>query len=534
MRDFFSVQNFRRGRPPGAFFVAWPRRVAPSLRITLLLLFLIVAGTTFTVSAQTALKSVEVVQPFDGSSLKIDFSLPAADRVFSIDVTANGAAVGKDKVKFTPADKLPNYHCAVLLLVDKTLGNSRDTADKSREKLWKAVRETLGRFSAVADQAPYQMGVATMAAGNMEVLAAMGSKKNILDSAIEKLPFNGVSPELYLGTRRAIEWFSGTPAERKYIILLSDGISNDKVASQQDVVQAALKARIHICTIGFPKSTEARDGVQRLGPLADETGGVALRPDGSEPRLPADAESHLLKFMVSGGRAEIHLDGSKGPAPVDLEGKIQTEFGKVYTFAQQVPVSPVRATSAGDLPVSTPASTPQPETWGARLRDHLVLAIVGGTALFVALFLAVILIVRSQNNAAPAAPAPEPFPEPDQTYVPAPLDTEPTQTPEPSVHVYAWLVTLDADQTRFPITKSAVRIGRKPDNDIVMKNDSVSSHHAEIIRRGDKFIIADLEASNGVFIGGKKVDKMPLAEGDVIELGEVRLRFTLESQRIEP
>ena len=52
---------------------------------------------------------------------------------------------------FTPVDKLANYHCAVLLLVDKTLGNGKDTNDKTREKLWKAVHDTMGRFSAVAD-----------------------------------------------------------------------------------------------------------------------------------------------------------------------------------------------------------------------------------------------------------------------------------------------------------------------------------------------------------------------------------------------
>src|SRR5271165_329645 len=88
-------------------------------------------------------------------------------------------------------------------------------------------------------------------------------------------------------------------------------------------------------------------------------------------------------------------------------------------------------------------------------------------------------------------------------------------------------ICLDADSTRHPITKTAVRIGRKQDNDLVMKNDSVSSHHAEILKRGDKFIIADLGAANGVFVMGKRVEKIALENGDIIELGEVRLRFTL-------
>ncbi|MEP6668300.1 MAG: FHA domain-containing protein [Chthoniobacter sp.] len=488
---------------------------------SLVMLLVTLAGSS--VFAQSTLKSVDVVQPYNGTSLKIDLALPAADRVSSIDISANGTPVDKDKVKFTPADKLPNYHCAILLLVDKTLGNNKDTTEKTREKLWKSIRDTMGKFSAVAETAPYQVGVATFSAGNLEMMAAMGSKKSIVDSAIEKITFNGVSPELYLGTKRAIEWFGGTPADRKYIVLISDGISNDKVISQQDVVQAALKAKVHICTVGFPKSTEARDGVQRLDPLADETGGYPLRADGSDPKLPADAESNLLKFVVSGGQAEIALSAPKGT--VNVTGKVQTEFGKLYTFAQSVESNGV----AESTPVRSEEQPPAPESrlasFKAKLREHPVLAILGGAALLVAVILLGLLVSRAAKSAQPEPLPPEPFPP----VMDPPMESEDTQMPEPAATVYAWLVTLDADETRYPITKAAVRIGRKPDNDIVMKNNSVSSHHAEVIKRGDKFIIADLEASNGVFIGGKRVDKTPLADGDVIELGEVRLRFTLNS-----
>jgi hypothetical protein len=486
---------------------------------------MLVAGSQ--VFAQSALKTVDVVQPYNGTSLKIDFTLPTPDRVSSLDVTANNTPVEKDKVRFTPADKLPNYHCAVLVLVDKTLGNSKDTNDKTREKLWKTIRDTMSKVSAVAETAPYQVGVATFSAGNIDILAPMGSKKSIVDSAIEKATFNGVSPELYLGAKRAIEWFSGTPADRKYIVLISDGISNDKVVSQQDVVQAALKAKVHICTIGLPKSTEARADVQKLDPLADETGGYPLRADGSDPKLPEDAESNLLKFIISGGLAEIQLSTPKGP--VNLEGKVQTEFGKLYTFARSfesngTPEAPQPAVQTE--PVVPSVASPE-SSWAifvAKLRVHYALAIAGGAVLFVAFLFLLLALIRSFKSPEPALVA-EPF-IPD---TPLEASQQDLQVPEPVTPVFAWLVTLDADETRYAITKAATRIGRKPDNDIVMKNNSVSSHHAEVIKRGDKFIIADLEASNGVFIGGKRVDKVPLAEGDVIELGEVRLRFVLNN-----
>ena len=362
----------------------------------------------------------------------------------------------------------------------------------------------------------------------------MGSKKNIVDSAIEKLTYTGVSPELYLGSKRAIEWFGGTPAERKYIVLISDGISNDKVISQQEVVQAAIRARVHLCTIGFPKSMEARDVVQRLGPLADETGGYPLRADGGEPKLPTDAESNLLKFIISGGQAEIRLGAMK--TPIALEGKIQTEFGKIYTFAHTI--------EANEGPEGRPPRLPHRQQhpnldripWLKDFEHTCCSPSVAAPPSLVAQF------SHSSPSSSirtfqvpPVAPPPEPLlsemftPEPPTL----PLEDEDTQIPKSPGARICWLVTLDADETRYPITKAAIRIGRKADNDIVMKNNSVSNHHAEVVKRGDKFIIADLDAANGVYLRGKRVEKSTLADGDIIELGRsVCLRFTLNPPAI--
>jgi len=480
--------------------------------------------------AQTTLKSVEFTQPNGGEVLEADFVLPQADHVSSIEASVAGKPLEKDKIKFAPADKVPNYHCAVLVVVDKTLGAGKDANDKG--KLGKAVRHILSEVASVAGTGPYQFAVGTISAGSFDVLAPMGSEKSIVNSAIDKLPFNGASPELYLGTKRAVDWLAGTPAERKFLILVSDGSSQDKVASQQEVVQAAAQAKVHICTIGFPKSAAAED-VQRLGPLAEETGGYALRADGSDPKLPAGAESNLDKFMVSGGRAEIDLKGLK--APLSLACTVQTEFGKAYTFLRTV--ENISAAAAAE---AVPAVTPAASKWvhfKERLRSHPVITVCGGIALIAAVLVFVILVGRlsakpdltmtresaMMTNAVTARVSPQEDDTVRVTEPPVPVVSVPVPVP-----ALAWLTILDADGTRLPITKPAVRIGRKPDNDIVMKNDSVSSYHAEILKRADKFVIADLDSSNKIVVSGKLVDKAPLEDGDIIELGEVRLRFTLD------
>ena len=73
-----------------------------------------------------------------------------------------------------------------------------------------------------------------------------------------------------------------------------------------------------------------------------------------------------------------------------------------------------------------------------------------------------------------------------------------------------------------------MRIGRKDDNEITLKNDSVSSHHAEIVQRGAQFVISNLAAANGVYVNNKRVETSPLAHNDLVELGEVRFRFLVK------
>lgn len=73
------------------------------------------------------------------------------------------------------------------------------------------------------------------------------------------------------------------------------------------------------------------------------------------------------------------------------------------------------------------------------------------------------------------------------------------------------------------------RVGRAPENDIRFTNDSVSSYHAEIYHLPDgAFQICDLNSTNGIWINGKRVQTQVLNNGDILELGEVRLHFRVD------
>ncbi|NNF97334.1 MAG: FHA domain-containing protein [Halobacteria archaeon] len=74
----------------------------------------------------------------------------------------------------------------------------------------------------------------------------------------------------------------------------------------------------------------------------------------------------------------------------------------------------------------------------------------------------------------------------------------------------------------------AVSIGRSPDNDIHIKDSTVSSHHAKIVSYFDASYIEDLDSTNGTFVNGKRVQKHILKPGDVISVGTHTLKVEHE------
>ena len=83
----------------------------------------------------------------------------------------------------------------------------------------------------------------------------------------------------------------------------------------------------------------------------------------------------------------------------------------------------------------------------------------------------------------------------------------------------------DALRLRSP----SCRVGRSAGNDLRFDNDTVSGHHAEIYHLPDgTFQICDLDSTNGTWVNGQRIRAVLLKNGDVVELGEVRLYFRIE------
>jgi pSer/pThr/pTyr-binding forkhead associated (FHA) protein len=73
-----------------------------------------------------------------------------------------------------------------------------------------------------------------------------------------------------------------------------------------------------------------------------------------------------------------------------------------------------------------------------------------------------------------------------------------------------------------------VTIGRSGENDIHLKDSTVSSHHAKIVTYFDASYIEDLDSTNGTFVNGKRVQKHIINPGDVISVGTHTLKVENE------
>jgi hypothetical protein len=75
-----------------------------------------------------------------------------------------------------------------------------------------------------------------------------------------------------------------------------------------------------------------------------------------------------------------------------------------------------------------------------------------------------------------------------------------------------------------------VRIGRYPNNEIVLEHSTVSAYHAEIVQRPDgRHEIVDRESRNGTRVNGALVRGQVLRDGDLITLGGASIHYLSES-----
>ena len=83
------------------------------------------------------------------------------------------------------------------------------------------------------------------------------------------------------------------------------------------------------------------------------------------------------------------------------------------------------------------------------------------------------------------------------------------------------------------VVEKRVRVGKAPDNDLVLPDDTVSRHHCELERRGDCVFVKDLGSTNGTRIAGSKVTEALAPPGSVLRFGEVEVVVRASPQKVD-
>ena len=88
---------------------------------------------------------------------------------------------------------------------------------------------------------------------------------------------------------------------------------------------------------------------------------------------------------------------------------------------------------------------------------------------------------------------------------------------------------LHGEAYRYSLDKDVISIGRSKRNDLVLADQWLSRHHAEIRNSNGSYCISDLESRNGTYVNGERISStITLQNTDIITLGDQQLTFLNE------
>ena len=95
--------------------------------------------------------------------------------------------------------------------------------------------------------------------------------------------------------------------------------------------------------------------------------------------------------------------------------------------------------------------------------------------------------------------------------------------------VVGWFVAMSGEQKGedFRVRDGQNTLGSAPDCEIILNDVTVSAHHASIRHKDEKFVLTDLDSTNGTFVneGAEPVSRVDLRDNDTVRVGEVVLKF---------
>lgn len=369
-----------------------------------------------------------------------------------------------------------------------------------------------------------KVGIATVDYGFTE-RAALGAFRLQVEREVQAIATASTSrayPEITDHIREPLDKLAKIEADRRALVIVSDGASSAGSAKERELADFARSKEIMIYNVVVAKSDRPQSSV--LNRLTERTDGASRDVSTGTSSDVTKLATDIFNLIESGSVVDIDAKGLPKETEITLKATVGGD--------RQVTASPVAVSRLTEDKIED------------RVMDFItqnMFALLAGLGLMIGFAMiigSVVLPRRRRRNemaaedqyAAPAAAAEEPDSVPGPMTDPnAPTEIVMKSAPGGAAASapLGWLELVGADAPRMPLQVGTTRLGRHRENEICLMNNSVHRRHAVLnVSQDGVFSIHDLATKNGVAVNGARISQQNLNDGDVIELGEVKLKFT--------
>ncbi|HNX37728.1 MAG TPA: VWA domain-containing protein [Candidatus Cloacimonadota bacterium] len=401
---------------------------------------------------------------------------------------------------------------SLMLCID----NSTSMAGEPLSSVKAAIKKFIGD-----KRANDEIAISTFA-GSWVLVSDFTTETSLLMAKIDEIQAQSGATAMYYGAYKSLEQIKKTARNAaQSLILFGDGKDENQTDAyeEEDVIKLAVENQIPVFTVGY--TNVDRQYLQALEHLSEETGGIYYY---------ATNASELSEYYNK-LRRQLLNSYVLNYYPIDLPGdgqeqtlviNVTTDMGKGGTEAKI------------KLPTGRPAHS-QVVKKKSKLSTTTLLIILG--VLLVVGGLAAFFVIRANKKKAaqkkdfqafppfeplpPVTPTDKSFNEPVREWKEPPVPTKPPIMPDrertmilnsgsgstvkTGTNALRLEVMVGPESGKvFTIGREGATIGRASDNQIVLRDDTVSSHHARIYFSDGVFFIEEVAARNGVFINGAR------------------------------
>jgi adenylate cyclase len=100
--------------------------------------------------------------------------------------------------------------------------------------------------------------------------------------------------------------------------------------------------------------------------------------------------------------------------------------------------------------------------------------------------------------------------------------------------MFVLIVKHHGDTKQYPLCEGRTVVGRAPQCDVVINDESISRQHARLVVRPDRVELSDLQSRNGTYLRGEPVREAMLLGGEPLSFGDVEATIEQRGDEAAP